>query len=230
MESPSNQALKLSVIIPTLNEAAIIGSALESLRTLRGIELEIIVVDGGSTDRSAEIALHFADKVLIKPSGRAIQMNLGAKHATGNYLLFLHADTRVPLETLKILRQSFQRQCTWGRFDIRLTGQNPLFRVVEYCVNFRSRLTGIATGDQCIFVRRELFCRMGGYTEIPIMEDIALSKKLKCFAAPVCLRQKITTSSRRWEQRGIFRTILLMWSLRLLYFLGTDPKTLARWY
>lgn len=230
METDSTRALTLSVIMPALNEAAVIASTLSGLQTLKSDEVEIIVVDGGSTDRTAEIAGRTADKVLIEPGGRAIQMNHGAKQARGRYLLFLHADTQLPPNTLEILHPCFQEKCVWGRFDIRLSGQNTLFRVMEFCINLRSRLTGIATGDQSIFVKRAIFRKLGGYPEIPIMEDIALSKKLKKISTPVCLRQKVSTSSRRWEYRGILRTMLLMWSLRLLYFLGADPRTLARWY
>ncbi|MCI0733785.1 MAG: TIGR04283 family arsenosugar biosynthesis glycosyltransferase [Methylococcaceae bacterium] len=230
MDSDSTHALALSIIVPALNEAAAIGSTLAGLRNLDSDGLEIIVVDGGSADRTAEIARRYADQVLIESRGRAIQMNRGAEQARGTYLLFLHADTRVPPDAFEVLCRCLRRNCVWGRFDIRLSGPNAPFRVVEFCINLRSRLTGIATGDQGIFVKRTIFQTLGGFPEIPIMEDIALSKILKNIAAPVCLRQALTTSSRRWEQDGMLRTILLMWSLRLFYFFGTDPQELARWY
>ncbi|MGH8550861.1 MAG: TIGR04283 family arsenosugar biosynthesis glycosyltransferase [Methylococcales bacterium] len=230
MERDSTQTLALSIIIPALNEAAVIAATLSELQVFKNDEVEIIVVDGGSSDRTAEIAGRYAGRVLIEPGGRAIQMNHGAKQARGSYLLFLHADTRMPPNTLEILNPCFHQECVWGRFDIRLSGANPLFRLVEFCMNLRSRLTGIATGDQSIFVKRSIFGDLGGYPEIPIMEDIALSKALKKIAAPVCLKQPVTTSSRRWEQRGMVRSILLMWILRLLYFLDADPHLLERWY
>lgn len=230
MDYDCTRKFKLSIIIPVLNEAAVIAPTLSGLEIVKSNDVEIIVVDGGSTDRTVEIASQTADRVLIEPGGRAIQMNHGAKHARGTYLLFLHADTRMPSNTVEILKQCFEHNCVWGRFDIRLSGLNPLFRVVECCVNVRSWLSGIASGDQGIFVKGGIFHKLGGYPEIPIMEDIALSKQLKKISRPVCLRHKVITSSRRWEQRGILCTILLMWTLRLLYFLGADPRILARWY
>jgi rSAM/selenodomain-associated transferase 2 len=230
MNSDCMTKIWLSIIIPALNEAAIIDSTLGALEKIKSEQIEIIVVDGGSSDRTVEIARRSADTVLIKPGGRAIQMNFGASQANGTYLLFLHADTVVPPGTIGILQQSSRRNCIWGRFDIRLSGQCRIFRVVEYCMNLRSRLSGIATGDQGIFVERTTFRTMDGYPEIPLMEDIALSRKLKKISQPVCLTQKLTTSSRRWEERGIIRTILLMWWLRFRYFLGADPDKLASWY
>ncbi len=224
------QKFTLSIIMPVFNESLVIGSTLAGPASRDDDPIEIIVVDGGSIDRTAEVARQIASKILIKPGGRAIQMNHGAEYAQGAYLLFLHADTQMPPDFFEVLNQCFRRECVWGRFDVRLSGRYPLFRVVEFCINLRSRLTGIATGDQCMFIHRTVFRELGGYPEIPIMEDIALSKALKKISRPVCLRQKVITSSRRWERRGIIRTILLMWCLRLLYFMGVDPRTLARWY
>lgn len=230
MDSVVPGELILSIVMPALDEAEVIASALVRLREFNGDAIEIIVVDGGSRDRTAEIASRYADRVLTRPGGRAVQMNHGAEHARGRYLLFLHADTQMPREALELLNRCVRNECRWGRFDIRLSGRNPLFRVVEFCMNFRSGITGIATGDQGIFVQRTLFRSLGGYPAIPLMEDIALSRKLKRIAAPVRLKPPVTASSRRWEKRGIVRTILLMWSLRLLYFFGADPRLLARWY
>ncbi|MGR9106871.1 MAG: TIGR04283 family arsenosugar biosynthesis glycosyltransferase [Gammaproteobacteria bacterium] len=230
MESKAGQGLTLSVIIPVLNESTLIASTLANLEIQADESVEIIVVDGGSTDRSVELARQTSARVLVKVGGRAIQMNHGAKHARGCCLLFLHADTRLPLDGLKILQQCVARQCVWGRFDVRLSGRNPLFRLIESGINLRSRLTGMASGDQGIFVMRRVFEQIGGFPNIPLMEDIALSKRLKKISEPLCLRQKATTSSRRWERHGIVRTILLMWTLRVLFFSGVKPERLARWY
>jgi rSAM/selenodomain-associated transferase 2 len=221
----------LSIILPTLNEASVLASTLQSLQPARNNEVEIIVVDGGSTDGTLDIACARADIVLRgSPRGRAVQMNHGARHAKGTCLLFLHADTRLPVDAPRLLKQEMDKDGAWGRFDIRLSGNHRLFRVIEFLINQRSKMTGIATGDQCIFIRPELFWQVGAYSEIPIMEDIALSKSLRKTVPPVCLGPKATTSSRRWEQNGIVRTIFLMWSLRLFYFLGVKPETLSRWY
>jgi len=230
MKERTNKDPWLSIILPTLNEASVLASTLRSLQPARNNEAEIIIVDGGSTDGTLEIACAQADIVLRSSRGRAVQMNHGARHAKGTCLLFLHADTRLPVGTPRLLKQEMDKSNAWGRFDIRLSSNHRLFRVIEFLINQRSRMTGIATGDQCIFVRPELFWQVGGYSEIPIMEDIALSKSLGKSAPPVCLGPKATTSSRRWEQNGIVRTIFLMWSLRLFYSLGINPETLSRWY
>ena len=218
----------LSIIVPWLNEAEGIVNALDALAPLRARGAELIVVDGGSDDGTAERAAPHADCVLSAPRGRASQMNAGAARARGEILLFLHADTRLPesadaliVEGLKRLRRG------WGRFDVAIAGGGLPLRVVARLMNARSRLTGIATGDQGIFVTRSLFMAAGGYPEIALMEDIALCKRLKRFGPPLCLRHRLITSGRRWEQRGVVRTILLMWRLRLAYWLGADPGKLA---
>lgn len=224
--------MKLSIIIPTLNEAAVIRHTLLALQGLRQAGHEVIVVDGGSTDQSAALARPLADLVLHAPRGRAQQMNAGAQHATGNTLLFLHADTRLPKDAAALIAAGMKaRAKSWGRFDLRLTGNHPVMRLIEFMINLRSRLSGIASGDQAIFVTKFLFCISGGFPEIGLMEDIALSRRLKrrC-GAPLCLPDQVTTSSRRWERNGIVRTILLMWCLRLAYALGADPDHLARVY
>lgn len=225
-----SEAIFLSIIMPALDEADLIADSLAQFAKSERAEIELIVVDGGSQDRTVEIARRFADQVLIRPGGRAIQMNHGASRARGTYLLFLHADTHLPPDFLEVLRPYFRERCIWGRFDVRLSGKNPLFRLIELMINQRSRFNGIATGDQCIFVRRSVFDSLGGYPEIALMEDIALSRALKKIRLPLCLRAKALTSSRRWERYGIVRTILLMWRLRFLYFLGYDPDKLARRY
>lgn len=221
----------LSIIIPVLNEAEQLPACLQALQPLRRQQCELLIVDGGSRDDTVVIAAPLADRVLLAPEGRALQMNAGARLAQGDILWFLHGDS-LPRPTAAVaIRQALAagNHC-WGRFDVRLSGRRPLLRVVETLMNQRSRLTGIATGDQGVFVRRHAFEQVGGYPAIPLMEDIALSRALKRFGRPACLRQRLLTSSRRWEQRGIVRTILLMWRLRLAYFCGVDPARLARIY
>lgn len=215
--------LKLSVVVPVLDEAAGIRAALEALAPLRSRGHEVIVVDGGSSDRTPELAAGLCDRVLSAPRGRAIQMNAGARAAGGDVLLFLHADTRLPPGAEALILDC----SVWGRFDVQIEGRHPLLKLVACAMNLRSRLTGIATGDQAIFVRRDAF---PGFPEIALMEDVALSKLLKRRGAPACLRQRVVTSGRRWESRGVLRTIFLMWRLRLLYFLGAAPERLARLY
>ena len=213
---------RLSIVVPTLNEAGGIRAALEALAPLRARGHEVIVVDGGSEDGTAALAAGLCDRVLVAPRGRAVQMNAGAREARGGMLVFLHADTRLPPDADELVRG-----CVWGRFDVRIDGRHPLLKVVAWSMNLRSRLTGIATGDQAIFVRRDAF---PGFPELPLMEDIAFGKAMRRTARPACLRAKVTTSGRRWESRGVLRTILLMWRLRLLYFLGRSAQDLARRY
>lgn len=225
----SREGPRLSVIIPVLNEANQVQATLNDLVPLREAGHEIIVVDGGSDDATVDIATPLADQVIPAARGRALQMNAGAAVASGDLLWFVHADTRLPPDTVDILSQT-RGLGDWGRFDIQLSGNNPLLALVANMMCLRSRLTGIATGDQGIFVSTALFEQVGGYPEIPLMEDIALSTVLRRIRRPCCLRQRLTTSSRRWEQNGILKTILLMWRLRLAYFLGADPTELARRY
>ena len=197
-------------------------AALEALAPLRARGHEVIVVDGGSSDDTVRIAQGLADRVIHAPRGRALQMNAGARAASGDVLLFLHADTRLPPGAETLVFSS-----VWGRFDVQIDGRHPLLKVVAWAMNLRSRLTGIATGDQAIFVRREAFA---GFPEIAIMEDVAFCAAMKRRGPPACLREKVVTSGRRWESRGVLRTIFLMWSLRLLYFLGVSPQQLIRFY
>jgi len=218
----------LSIIIPALNEEETIQSCLKRLQPLRGREAEVILVDGGSSDRTVALAHGLADAVINAPRGRALQMNAGARRASGETLLFLHADTILPIEAMEqIDTASNGPQFVWGRFDVQFDSPLRVLQLVAALMNLRSRYTGIATGDQAIFVQRAAFERIGGFPEIPIMEDIVLSRLLKGIAPPVCLRSKVTTSGRRWEQHGAIRTILLMWRLRLEYFFGADPSHLA---
>jgi rSAM/selenodomain-associated transferase 2 len=213
--------LKLSVVVPVLNEAPGIRAALEALAPLRARGHEVIVVDGGSSDGTADIAAGLCDRVLTAPRGRAAQMNAGARVANGDMLLFLHADTRLPADFM------IPDSSVWGRFDVRIDSRHPLLKVVACAMNLRSRLTGIATGDQAMFVRRDVF---PGFPEIALMEDVALSRLLKRLGKPKCVHERVTTSGRRWEAHGVLRTIFLMWRLRLLYFLGASPEALARKY
>jgi rSAM/selenodomain-associated transferase 2 len=223
--------MTLSIIVPCLNEAEIIVDTLQALQPFRARGAEVIVVDGGSIDHSAARARGWADQILAAPRGRALQMNAGAAAARRDILLFLHADCVLPDAADRLIVDGFQRTRTgWGRFDVTLAGSHPLLGVVAATMNARSRLTGIATGDQGIFVTRSLFEAVGRFPEIALMEDVALSKRLKRFSAPLCLRHHIRASGRRWERHGVMRTILLMWRLRLAYSLGADPDRLALRY
>lgn len=227
----AERMITLSVIVPTLNEASGIVANLSALQPLRRRGSEIIVVDGGSTDDTPALAAPLADRVISARRGRASQMNAGAARARGDVLLFLHADTRLPVSADALLAKRFADETRlWGRFDVDIEGTHPLLGVVAWFMNRRSRLTGIATGDQAIFTRREAFAKVGGFPEIPLMEDIALSRRLKCLGRPLCLSERAATSGRRWEQRGVLRTIVLMWRLRMRYGLGADPARLAQDY
>lgn len=217
----------LSIILPVLNEAASLAAQLAELQSLRADGVELVVVDGGSSDGSAALPAALVDALLEAPRGRAVQMNAGAGASKGAVLLFLHADTTLPPSADRLVRRALEDGALWGRFDVRIDGAHPLLRIVERMMNWRSRRTGVATGDQAIFVRRDVFEAIGGYPEIPLMEDIALSKRLRRIAAPACLAEQVTTSGRRWEKHGVLRTILLMWRLRAEYFLGADPQRLA---
>lgn len=220
----------LSVIVPALDEAAGIDACLSALAPLRARGHEVIVVDGGSRDGTPERAAPLADAVLRSRPGRAVQLNAGARQARHPLLLFLHADTRLPADAAAAIAAACARGAHWGRFDVRLCGRHPLLPVVAAAMNRRSRWTGIATGDQAIFVSRPLFDAVGGFPEIPLMEDIALSARLRSRHWPACLRQRVDTAGRRWDRDGLWRTILLMWSLRLRFWLGADPAALARAY
>ena len=226
-DAPTRAAV--SIIVPALNEAPGIGDLLASLQPLRTDRCELLVVDGGSRDATASLAAQFCDRVIIAPRGRAAQMNAGAIEARGDLLIFLHADTRLPSDALTLVRDALRPpgRC-WGRFDVRLDSPHPLLGLVATMMNLRSRLTGIATGDQALFVRAETFHALGGFASQPLMEDIDLSRRLRARARPVCLRARVHTSARRWLRHGVLRTIWLMWRLRLAYALGVSPERLAR--
>ena len=223
--------MKISIIIPVLNEAALIVQTLSALQPLRAAGHELIVVDGGSSDDTIALSEPLADQVIRSLRGRSRQMNTGARIARGEILLFLHSDSQLPNGADQwIICEMEKRGKNWGRFDVRLSGRHFLFRIVELLMDLRSRITWIATGDQAIFVKKELFEAVGGFPDIDLMEDITMSKFLKKYGPPLCLWQKVATSSRRWQRKGIFRTILLMWFLRLAYFYKTDPRRLAQLY
>jgi rSAM/selenodomain-associated transferase 2 len=221
---------KLSIIIPVLNETSKIESCLDQLQLLRQQGHEVIVVDGGSNDNTVSLAIPLSDKVIQSKKSRAIQMNTGAAVATGQIFLFLHADTTPPSGIAGLFSHIKNSDNKWGRFDVKLSGHAFLFRIIEHCMNLRSRLTGIATGDQLIFIGRKLFDEINGFPELALMEDIAISKLLLKRTKPICFKERVITSSRRWEEKGIIRTILKMWLLRLLYFFHIDTNKLAKIY
>ncbi len=223
--------MTFSVIIPTLDEQDLLAETLTRTATL-GFD-ELIVVDGGSTDRTVDIATRLGREVRVLTSapGRARQMNTGARAARGDVLLFLHADTRLPDNARAAVRTALdETHCVGGRFDIQFNTLSGWARVISFMMNLRSRATGIATGDQAIFVRRRLFEQLGGFPDQPLMEDVAFTTRLKRAGKTVALRARATSSFRRWERRGPLRTILLMWALRFLYWIGVSPVRLARWY
>lgn len=220
----------LSVVIPVRNEARALPCLLDDLAALRGTGVELILVDGGSSDGTCELAQGRVDQLLRAAPGRALQMNAGAAAARGEYLWFVHADTRVSAESLKSLQAALSERPLWGRFDVRLSGPGLALRLIGAMISLRSRLTGIATGDQGIFLARRHFEALGGYASIPLMEDVQLCRRLKALARPRCLRPPLSTSSRRWEEHGIWRTVVLMWCLRLAYYCGASPEKLARQY
>jgi len=222
--------MRLCIVIPVLDEAAGIESALRTLAPLRARGVEVIVVDGGSRDGTPALAAPLADRVLMAPRGRASQMNAGAAAAAGDVLMFLHADTQLPADADTLVLAGLARTGrVWGRFDVRFD-RGLRLKLVALTMNLRSRLTGIATGDQAMFITREAFARTGGFPAIPLMEDVALSARLNRIGRPLCLHARVTTSGRRWRQRGTIRTILMMWGLRLRYFFGADPARLAQVY
>jgi rSAM/selenodomain-associated transferase 2 len=222
---------RLSVVVPALNEAEGIVATLAPLQELRAAGHQVILADGGSRDATVDLARPLVDRVVTGARGRARQMNAGAAEAREAILLFLHADTLLPAGADRVVLEGLAESGRiWGRFDVRLSGTHPLLRMVEWLINCRSRLSGIATGDQAIFVRREVLDLVGGFPDIPLMEDVALCRRLKRLGRPLCLVSQVVTSSRRWEERGIVRTITLMIALRTAFFLGVSPQRLARLY
>lgn len=220
----------LTIVVPALNEAAGIAATLQALAPLRARGVELLLADGGSSDGTADRAAPWVDAVVQAPRGRALQMNAGAARARADVLLFLHADTRLPAGADGLVLQALAAGACWGRFDVQIDGRPWMLRVVAALMNLRSRATGIATGDQAIFSTRAAFAQVGGFPVQPLMEDIELSRRLKRIAPPACLRARVLTSGRRWEQHGVWRTIFLMWRLRWRYWRGASPDSLARAY
>ncbi|MDH5612324.1 MAG: TIGR04283 family arsenosugar biosynthesis glycosyltransferase [Gammaproteobacteria bacterium] len=223
--------MRLSIIIPVLNESETLVVSLTRLQQYRQQGHEVIVVDGGSCDNSFDCALGLVDKLLMSKPGRATQMNIGAEQAAGEVLVFLHADTELPVLFNNLITDALNKNHQWGRFNVSLSGRHILFRIIETMMNWRSCLTGVATGDQAIFVRRSVFQQVAGYPEIKLMEDIELCRKLKFFGKPACIKSRVITSSRKWEKNGILKTLWLMWQLRLLHFFGvSSEKLFSRYY
>lgn len=220
----------LCIVVPVLNEARNLATHLLALQKFRQRGAHVVVVDGGSDDDTLAIAQSYADLAFIAPRGRAAQMNAGAAACPADVLLFVHADTRLPNDADSLVAGAVCKRHAWGRFDVRIDSRRPALHLVADAMNLRSRWTGIATGDQAIFVRHDLFRAVGGFPDLPLMEDIAISRMLLRHGPPACLRQRVMTSARRWEQHGVLRTILLMWRLRAAYFLGADPARLALQY
>lgn len=226
--------MRLAIIVPTLDEAAAIEAALEPLAPLRARGAVVVVADGGSRDGTAELAAPWADRVVQAPRGRAAQMNAGAQApeaAAADALLFLHADTRLPDGVDRIVASALAAEpLAWGRFDVALDAEGWPYRLIETMMNLRSRATGICTGDQALFVTRDAFAALGGFAPLPLMEDIDFCRRARRLAPPLALRARVVTSARRWQRRGVWRTVALMWWLRLAYFFGADPAALARRY
>lgn len=238
----NSRVYKISFILPVLNESSLIRQQLQRLQCYRKLGHELVVIDGGSEDGTLEMATPLADKVDQTPAGRSRQMNRGAELASGNLLLFLHVDTLLPDAAPRLiadaldarkgkgLAETNQPTWQWGWFDVSFSNRRFPYRVIAAMMNLRARLTGVCTGDQALFVSRELFLELGMFADIPIMEDVAASKSLRRLSRPVTLSTKVEASSRRWEERGLIRTVLLMWWLRLLYFLGVKPSRLVQRY
>lgn len=223
--------MRLAIILPVLDEDAVIAPALMRLQPLRTHGAEVIVVDGGSQDNTLALARPLVDRTLTAPPGRAAQMNAGAAAVSeqADALLFLHADTALPADADRLIETALVRSA-WGRFDVRIEGAARGLGLVAFMMNQRSRITAICTGDQGIFMRRNFFDSLGGFAEIALMEDIEFSRRARRIARPAAIAAEVTTSGRRWDRRGVVRTIVLMWELRLRYFLGADPRTLAHRY
>lgn len=222
--------MKLSVVVPVINEEINLSRIAGCLRSVIAQGHEVVIVDGGSTDNTLTIAYDITDTVIISKKGRALQMNSGASVASGDVLLFLHADTLLPENVAETIADAYVGENFWGRFDVRLSNNKSVYRLIEWMMNMRSSLTSIVTGDQAMFFDKYLFDRIGGFPEIALMEDVEISSQLKNISKPVRLKSRVVTSSRRWETNGVVATVLLMWKLRLYYFFGVSPEKLSQMY
>lgn len=230
MAAGLSQVLTVAVVVPVLNEAASLAAVVQQALQLTEQGASVVFVDGGSTDGTVRLLQARGFDVLVSRPGRALQMNAGAVHTVSDLLLFLHADTTLPPAAMGHIRRALSSAHVWGRFDVRIEGRSRWLPVVAFMMNARSRFTGIATGDQAFFMTRTAFEAVGGFPEQPLMEDIDLSVKLKKLSRPACLRCKVTTSGRRWDTRGAWHTIVLMWRLRWAYWRGATPDEIARAY
>jgi rSAM/selenodomain-associated transferase 2 len=223
--------MRLSIVLPVLNEVEQLPRALECLRPARERGVEVIIVDGGSEDGTLATAVQAGARLVSAPKGRARQMNAGARIAGGDVLLFLHVDTSLPERADELIETAIVTgRCVWGRFDVEIRGRPWMLGVIAALMNWRSRISGIATGDQAIFVARSAFESVGGFPDQPLMEDVELCKRLRVLSPPACLRARAVTSGRRWESRGVWRTIVLMWRLRWAYWRGVPASVLASLY
>lgn len=222
--------MRTLVVVPVLNENAALSHQLDAFTMLRSMGTQVLFVDGGSTDGTVQLARDAGFDVLDSVRGRAQQMNAGARAASSDLLVFLHVDTRLPHGALHLIEHQLKGKRGWGRFDVRIVGYSPWLKVISFCMNWRSRLTGIATGDQTFFMTRDLFEKVGGFPEQPLMEDIEMSKRLKRLSPPICLSERVETSGRRWDKKGVWKTIFLMWRLRWAYWRGVPANELSRLY
>lgn len=220
----------LSIVIPAFNEAESIVAALTRLQAMRSRDVEVVLADGGSSDATRSLAAPLSDRIVVSDTGRARQMNAGAAAANGDTLLFLHADSLLPADADECIAKALGTGRKWGRFDVSISGSHYMFPIIAWLMNRRSGLTGIATGDQGLFVTRAALERIGGFPNRPLMEDITFCTRMKRVSPPACVDACITTSGRRWEKHGVWRTILLMWHLRFQYYLGADPEKLHAAY
>ena len=225
--------MQISIVVPVFNESATLPSLMQALQSWQSAShsnFEILFVDGGSTDNTVAMLQKEGYRVISSSKGRAWQMNTGAAQTQHNVLLFLHADTQLPKQALELIDHALNEQHCWGRFDVRILGKPWMLKVVARMMNWRSRITGIATGDQAMFMTRDAFNQVGGFPGQALMEDIEISKRLCKLSPPACISVPVLTSGRRWEERGVWRTIVLMWRLRLAYWLGQKPDVLAKQY
>lgn len=225
--------MKIAIVVPVFNESLVLPRLISDLAKLKGgasSDFELVFVDGGSTDNTAALIQAAGLHVLNSPKGRAWQMNTGATQTTGDVLLFLHADTQLPQNAIKTIAACLVGGICWGRFDVRITGKPWMLAVVSRMMNWRSRLTGIATGDQAMFMTRSAYQAIGGFPELALMEDIEASRRLRQLSRPACIVSPVITSGRRWEARGVWTTIFLMWRLRWAYWRGENPQKLGELY